>query len=251
MSNQYSFILPALLGFAISTISSLFFWRDYSRLRKQRFLQIQLAENELLTDFEDTSVAELNQTETGKTLLEFLESIGEIDKISKENIEQPNKFLGSAFDVCPLCNSNPCMCSVENNYSTNEALQNYSQKHYDVFLSYSTHNKDQAEEVFDFLTSQKISVFMGEKKIQPGVAWEDFIKNAIQNSKVLCILASPESLSSEWVNAEIGLAWALDIPTLPILYDYTEKDLPAKLQRNQSLNYREYPKIIDVLKELS
>jgi hypothetical protein len=132
-----------------------------------------------------------------------------------------------------------------------EGAQNSSKKFYDVFLSYSTINKDQVGEIYDFLTSKNVNVFMSEKKIQPSSNWEEVIKDALKSSKLLCLVASPESLASEWVKTEADSAWVLEIPILPILYRCAEKDLPDKLRRKQSIDYHEYRKIIDVLESLS
>ncbi|MFH2026608.1 MAG: toll/interleukin-1 receptor domain-containing protein [bacterium] len=131
-----------------------------------------------------------------------------------------------------------------------EGARNHHEKYYDVFLSYSTANKDQVRVIFDFLTSKNINVFMSEKKIQPSSNWEEVIKDALKSSKLLCVVASPESLASEWVKTEADSAWILEIPTLPILYHCDAKDLPDKLRRYQCIDYHEYSKIIDVLKNL-
>lgn len=131
-----------------------------------------------------------------------------------------------------------------------EGVQNHDAKRYDVFLSYSTANKDQVRVIYDFLTNEKINVFMSEKKIQPSANWEEVIKQALRSSKLLCVVASPESLASEWVKTESDSAWILEIPTLPILYRCAVKDLPEKLKRFQTIDYHEYSKILEVLRSL-
>jgi len=131
-----------------------------------------------------------------------------------------------------------------------EGVQNHGKKRYDVFLSYSTANKDQARVIFDFLTNEKFNVFMSEKNIQPSSNWEEVIKDALKSSKLLCVVASPESLASEWVKTEADSAWLLETPILPILYQCATKDLPDKLKRIQSIDYHEYKKIVGVLRNL-
>lgn len=131
-----------------------------------------------------------------------------------------------------------------------EGAKNQSTKDYDIFLSYSTTNKDQARIIFDYLSSKNANVFMSEKKIQPSSNWEEVIRDALKCSKLLCLLASPESLSSEWVKTEADSAWVLGTPILPILFHCSEKDLPDKLRRYQSIDYHEYSKIINLLENL-
>lgn len=132
-----------------------------------------------------------------------------------------------------------------------EGVQNHAGKRYDVFLSYSTVNKDQVRVIYDFLVSKKLSVFMSEKKIQPSSNWEEVIRDALTSSRLLCVVASPESLESDWVKTEADSAWLLKTPILPILYHCASKDLPDKLKRIQSIDYHEYQKIVDVLENLS
>lgn len=140
--------------------------------------------------------------------------------------------------------------NIVNSILKSEGSRNRSEKEYDVFLSYSTSNRDKVRVIYDFLTEKNINVFMSEKKIQPSSNWEEVIKDALKSSKLLCVIASPESLASDWVKTEADSAWLLETPILPILYHCSTKDLPEKLRRYQSLDFDEYSKIIDVLRNL-
>jgi NTP pyrophosphatase (non-canonical NTP hydrolase) len=131
-----------------------------------------------------------------------------------------------------------------------EGVQNNVGKYYDVFLSYSTANKDQVRVIYDFLTNKDINVFMCEKKIQPSSNWEEVIKDALKSSRLLCIVASPDSLASEWVKTESDSAWLLETPILPILYHCDPDSLPDRLKRIQAIDYHEYPRIIEVLHDI-
>lgn len=169
---------------------------------------------------------------------------------TKEVLEKLRKTV-TALDVEGQSSSTlSSALSIVNTILKVEGVQNHGKKLYDVFLSYSTANKDQVRVIYDFLTSKKLNVFMSEKKIQPSSNWEEVIKDALKSSKLLCVVISPESLSSEWVKTEADSAWILEVPTLPILYHRDTKDLPDKLRRIQSIDYHEYSKIIDVLENL-
>ncbi len=120
---------------------------------------------------------------------------------------------------------------------------------YDIFLSYSSDDKDEARELDAFLSkTHKLRVFRSEKDIQPGGMWENEIQEALANSKMLCILATPNSLKSEWVTTEWAAAWALKIPIIPILLRCSIHDLPQRLQSHQAIDFHKKEKILEAMK---
>ena len=129
--------------------------------------------------------------------------------------------------------------------------QNSKSKKFDVFLSYSTIDKDEARKIESFLSRRKYKVFLSEKTINPSEEWKEEIREALENSKLLCILATPNSLKSEWVIREHGAAWGLRIRTLPVLFQCATKDLPDILRDHQAINFHEISKIVDVIKKIS
>lgn len=169
-------------------------------------------------------------------------------KVILEKLRRTATTIDLDGKSAPLLSSS---IEIVNTILKTEGARNHGEKEYDVFLSYSTSNKDQVRVIYDFLIAENLNVFMSEKKIQPSSNWEEAIKEALKNSKLLCVVASPESLASEWVKTEADSAWILETPTLPILYHCSTKDLPEKLRRYQSIDYHEYPKIVEVLKNLS
>ncbi len=132
--------------------------------------------------------------------------------------------------------------------SDNEAQQKTSIP-YDVFLSYSTKDKIEAKKVESFLTKKKLRVFLSEKDIKPASEWKKDIQNALGNSRMLCVLATPNSLGSEWVTTEWGAAWGRNIRILPVLLRCSTKDLPEILKDYQSIDFHEMDKILEVLKK--
>ncbi len=124
-----------------------------------------------------------------------------------------------------------------------------TKKQYDIFLSYSTLDKDQAREADKTWTEQGLEVFMAEKGIQPGALWKDNLRKALKNSKSLCILASPNSLDSDWVSSELGGAWFLELKIIPILFQCSVKDLPEMLSDYQAVNFHELANISKVLEQ--
>lgn len=128
-------------------------------------------------------------------------------------------------------------------------LDIFPETKYDVFLSYSSRDKDEARQVCSFLEKKGVTVFLAEKSIKPSSKWETTVRDALRNSRLLCLLATPNSLHSEWVITEWGAAWAFDIPILPLLFQCSANDLPERLRSYQALNYHEMSEIIALLKE--
>jgi hypothetical protein len=127
--------------------------------------------------------------------------------------------------------------------------ESFTLKKYDVFLSYSTIDKDEARKLEAFLTKNKINVFLSEKEVKPSSKWEIEIKEALRNSSLLCVLATPNSLKSEWVITEWGVAWIQDIKLLPVLLHCSVGDLPERLKAYQAIDYHDMDKIVDVIRE--
>jgi len=132
-----------------------------------------------------------------------------------------------------------------------EETESAKSKQYDVFLSFALHDKDEARKLEYFLSNEKISVFMSEKEIKPGSRWELDIKNALSNSKMMCILTTPSSIKSEWVTTEWAVAWAKNIRVVPILLHCSAEDLPERLRDYQAIDFHEMSKIVELLREQS
>ncbi len=120
---------------------------------------------------------------------------------------------------------------------------------YDVFLSYAAADKDEARELSAFLTKKKLNVFLSGKDIQPGSKWEDEIKDALKNSRLMCILATPNSLKSEWVTTEWAVAWANSVRILPVLLRCSVSELPDRLKAHQAIDFHEMRRIVELLKQ--
>ena len=77
----------------------------------------------------------------------------------------------------------------------------------EVFLSYSSRDRDLAERLARDLSKQGIPVFLEQDSLEPGHRWEEQIRNALERAEAMVVLLTPASLDSQWVTMEwrVGL----------------------------------------------
>jgi hypothetical protein len=110
---------------------------------------------------------------------------------------------------------------------------------FDVFLSFSSNNKNEAEKIRSAAEARGVSVFMSEKDLTSGDVWDEAIRNALLASREMAILVSPTGLKSEWVATEWGIAWALQKRITPILFRCDIAQLPDRLKRYEARDLHE------------
>lgn len=110
---------------------------------------------------------------------------------------------------------------------------------FDVFLSFSSNNKAEAEKIGSAAEAKGVSVFMSEKDLTSGDVWDETIREALLTSREMAILVSPTSLKSEWVATEWGIAWALQKRITPILFRCDIAQLPDRLKRYEARDLHE------------
>jgi len=110
---------------------------------------------------------------------------------------------------------------------------------FDVFLSYSSADKDEARVISEMLTSEEVTVFLSEKSIDAGAVWENRIRDALKRCNSFLILITPNSLRSEWVSTEWGAAWILGKQIFPVLFRCRPEELPRRLQAYQCVDFHQ------------
>jgi len=76
----------------------------------------------------------------------------------------------------------------------------------DVFLSYSRKDRDLMREIRKSLEAHKILVWSDEN-LEPGSpSWRGDVQNAIENTRCVVAILSPDAKESEWVNEELNYA---------------------------------------------
>jgi hypothetical protein len=118
----------------------------------------------------------------------------------------------------------------------------------DLFLSFSSLNRDEARVIEHCAVGIGLRVFMDEKQIQPGAIWDEVIRRALVGSRELAVLASPDGLESEWVKTEWGAAWVLGRAITPILFRLDPRLLPERLKQRQWVDFHRHAEYLEVVK---
>lgn len=95
----------------------------------------------------------------------------------------------------------------------------------DVFLSYSSHDRVQADAACHFLEAAGIRVWMAPRNIVPGADWTSSIVDAVNDARILVLIFSANSNESDYVQREVQLAVKRGIPLIPFK---TEDIVPSK-----------------------
>jgi hypothetical protein len=120
------------------------------------------------------------------------------------------------------------------------------QKHkpeYDLFISYSHENTNEANNLIDYLKMliPDVRIFIDREGLVPGLAWQDKLFRSIDNSRKVVVLYSPHYVKSKMCQEEFNFSSLLNSRTgektlFPILlYD---TDLLPQMSRWQYIDCR-------------
>ena len=90
---------------------------------------------------------------------------------------------------------------------------------YDVFISYSSKNKNVTDALCHFLEERKIRCWFAPRDIVPGKEYAESIAQAMSKVKVFVLVYSNFSLSSQWVKKETNLAVSKEKIVIPFRID--------------------------------
>jgi TolB-like protein/cytochrome c-type biogenesis protein CcmH/NrfG len=76
----------------------------------------------------------------------------------------------------------------------------------DIFISYSSKDREKAEQLTELLASAGLSVWIDQSALNAAASWSKEIVQAINGCKVFVVLLSPSSLESHNVIKEVSLA---------------------------------------------
>jgi adenylate cyclase len=98
----------------------------------------------------------------------------------------------------------------------------------DIFISYSSKDRDQAQMLTEMLASAGLSVWIDQAGIEAATSWSEEIVNALDGCKAFIVMLSPSSIESKNVVREVALAFEKNKKILPL--DLEPVSLPASMQ---------------------
>ncbi|HVK03268.1 MAG TPA: toll/interleukin-1 receptor domain-containing protein, partial [Armatimonadaceae bacterium] len=99
---------------------------------------------------------------------------------------------------------------------------------HDVFISYSSRDKEAADAIVAALERDGISCWIAPRDIQPGVEWSQAIVEAIRACRLLLLIFTPHSNESPQVLREVERAVSLRVPILP--FRVQDAELTASME---------------------
>jgi hypothetical protein len=149
---------------------------------------------------------------------------------------------GQLWDVMP---------EIEDHFvGTHRAALDLHRQSYDVFLSYAEDDAPLATAIREALESEGLCCFMAKTDVRLADRWEDSIRSALISSKRLVILLTPRSVRRRWVLLEIGAAWALGKPIVPVLNQVRIDRVMEPLRAYQARTVETPRQIDDFVQEL-
>jgi hypothetical protein len=113
----------------------------------------------------------------------------------------------------------------------------------DIFVSYSSKDKTDFENLVDRLRSAGIS-FYHDTDLKTGDIVGDEIRNFIERAREFCILFTPNVIDSKWVTKELTAAWALKKRRTAIVHGMQIKDLPEELKDIHHVTFADIDKYL-------
>lgn len=85
----------------------------------------------------------------------------------------------------------------------------------DVFISYSSKEREIADELVRILSRYELKCWIAHRDIPAGADWPELITHAINNSKAYVLVLSKESVASGYVAQELGVAMSAGLDFYP------------------------------------
>ena len=104
-----------------------------------------------------------------------------------------------------------------------------------VFISYSSKDSAMAGSLSTVLNTLRVKTFLAHDDINVGAQWKDAVRKGICECDMLVALVTPNFRRSEYTDQEVGAAWGLGKPLLPVLVD---REAPAGfITERQGMEY--------------
>ena len=86
-----------------------------------------------------------------------------------------------------------------------------------VFLSYASTDRANADRLRELLARRLSSRVFTVDNLSPSKNWENQLRDELTRATAFVVLLSPDSVRSHWVLRELGAAWGLKKPILPVV----------------------------------
>src|SRR5262245_10637276 len=111
---------------------------------------------------------------------------------------------------------------------------------YQVFLSYSHHDRWIAEVMKEKIEEQGVAVWLDVFDLPGGADIADRIREAMQASQECLVLLTPAAKKSEWVPHEVGMADGMKLWTTLILLHVGTKGVPEPVRTKSVLSINDF-----------
>lgn len=124
-------------------------------------------------------------------------------------------------------------------------------KPFDIFLSYRSNESMEAEKLCDALRARGVRVWLDKNEIRPGDRFAEALEQGLATSRAVGIIATSESIASNWVKNEYYRALSLstegELQLIPLLFG--PADLPGFLKDRNWIDFQdgEYRRNVDKL----
>ena len=112
---------------------------------------------------------------------------------------------------------------------------------HDVFISYSSQNREAAQAICHVLEQSTIRCWIAPRDIPGGSQYGDVIDDAIKTAKVVVVLFSQTAAASPWVNGELNVAFDEQKIIIPFRLDNTPLKGQSRVMLSQKHWIDAYP----------
>jgi predicted transcriptional regulator len=107
-----------------------------------------------------------------------------------------------------------------------------------LFISYSSNNYDKVKHINKFLLDHPLfePLIVADKR-KANKALTELVKNGIEASYCIIPILSPESITTQWINQEIGYAEGVKTPIKPIVENSVLKELKGFVHSQNQCPY--------------
>ncbi len=88
-----------------------------------------------------------------------------------------------------------------------------------IFWSYARPDKDFAHHLADVMAREGVDSFLPDRDVPAGANWQQRILDELRDADLIIPVLSPEALRSNLFLMELGAAWSLNKPMIPIMRD--------------------------------